>query len=187
MFLCKSNSAHLLIINTLFLTIGGAFQCGSYQQNNVRCWIQDSSPIRAPGLFLCEKWAVKIEQSLYLQWKNHFTLTKNSATLTGSARLQGQEKGKWLLYMAGNLNPQVLDFSSIILQHRIFRRFSPLKKKKCAQRGIERTPLGVSYNQRPVLEFLNNLWGPMYRVGIGLSYRLAELIPWNPFLGSLKV
>jgi hypothetical protein len=41
----------------------------------------------------------------------------------------------------------------------------------------------------PVLEFLNNLWV----IGIGLSYRparlhsLAELVPWNRFLGSLKV
>ncbi len=40
-----------------------------------------------------------------------------------------------------------------------------------------------------VLEFLSNLWG----LGIGLSYRpprlhrLAELIPRNQFLGSLKV
>ncbi len=44
--------------------------------------------------------------------------------------------------------------------------------------------------------FLNNLYGrggARNRIGIGLSYRpaklnrLAELIPWNRFLGSLKV
>jgi hypothetical protein len=45
----------------------------------------------------------------------------------------------------------------------------------------------------PVLEFLNNLWGARNRVGTGLSYRpvrlqsLAESVPWNRFLGSLKV
>jgi hypothetical protein len=45
---------------------------------------------------------------------------------------------------------------------------------------------------KPVLEFLNNLWGARNRVGIGLSYRLvrlhrlAELIPWNQFSGSLN-
>jgi hypothetical protein len=45
-----------------------------------------------------------------------------------------------------------------------------------------------------VLKFLNNLYGGYRnRVGIGLSYRparlhrLAELIPWNRFLGSLNV
>ncbi len=44
-----------------------------------------------------------------------------------------------------------------------------------------------------VLEFLNNLGGARNRVGIGLSYRsarlhsLAELVPWNRFLDSLKV
>jgi hypothetical protein len=46
-----------------------------------------------------------------------------------------------------------------------------------------------------MLEFLNNLWGARNRVEIGLSYRparlhthsLAELVPWNRFLGSLKV
>ncbi len=44
-----------------------------------------------------------------------------------------------------------------------------------------------------VLEFLNNLWGTRNRVGIGLSYRptrlhsLVELLPWNRFLGCLKV
>jgi hypothetical protein len=44
-----------------------------------------------------------------------------------------------------------------------------------------------------VLEFLNNLLGARNRVGIGLSYRparlhkLAEFIPCNRFLGSLKV
>jgi hypothetical protein len=43
------------------------------------------------------------------------------------------------------------------------------------------------------LEFLNNLWGARNRVGIGLSYRpdrlhrLAELLPWNRFLGSINV
>ena len=43
----------------------------------------------------------------------------------------------------------------------------------------------------PVLEFLNK--GTRNRVEIVLSYRparlhsLAELIPWNRFLGSLKV
>jgi hypothetical protein len=43
------------------------------------------------------------------------------------------------------------------------------------------------------LEFLNNLWGLGNRVGIGLSYRpvrlprVAELVPGNRFLGSLKV
>ncbi len=43
--------------------------------------------------------------------------------------------------------------------------------------------------ENPVLEFLNNLWG----LGIALSnqttrlHNLAELVPWNPFLGSLKV
>jgi hypothetical protein len=48
-------------------------------------------------------------------------------------------------------------------------------------------------NAWAVLEFLNNLWGARNRVGIGLSYRpvrlqsLAELVPWNRFLGSLKV
>jgi hypothetical protein len=45
----------------------------------------------------------------------------------------------------------------------------------------------------PVLEFLNNLWGLGNQIGIGLSYRaahlhrLAESIPLNRFLGSLKV
>ncbi len=45
----------------------------------------------------------------------------------------------------------------------------------------------------PVLEFLNNLWGPRNRVVIGLSYQparlnsLAELIHWNRLLGSLNV
>jgi hypothetical protein len=44
-----------------------------------------------------------------------------------------------------------------------------------------------------VLEFLNNLWGLGTEKGIGLSYRparprrLAELVPWNRFLGPLKV
>jgi hypothetical protein len=49
-------------------------------------------------------------------------------------------------------------------------------------------------NHQSVLEFLNNLWGARNRVGIGLSnhrpaglHRLAELIPWDRFLGSLKV
>jgi hypothetical protein len=48
-------------------------------------------------------------------------------------------------------------------------------------------------NLQTVLEFLNNLWGARNLVGIGLWYwatrlhRLAELIPWNRFLGSLKV
>jgi hypothetical protein len=43
------------------------------------------------------------------------------------------------------------------------------------------------------LEFLNNQWGlGRIRVGIELSYRparlqrLAELIPWNRFLGCLQ-
>ncbi len=42
------------------------------------------------------------------------------------------------------------------------------------------------------LEFLINLWD-RNRVGIGLSYRpdrlrrLAELLPWNRFLGSINV
>ncbi len=46
---------------------------------------------------------------------------------------------------------------------------------------------------KAVLEFYNNLWGLRNRVGLGLSYRpvrlyrLAESIPWNPFLDSLKV
>jgi hypothetical protein len=44
-----------------------------------------------------------------------------------------------------------------------------------------------------VLEFVNNLCGARNRVGMGLSYRparlhrLAELIPLNQFLGSIKV
>ncbi len=44
-----------------------------------------------------------------------------------------------------------------------------------------------------VLEFVKKSMGARNRVGIGLSYRparlhsLAELIPWNRFLGSLKV
>ncbi len=45
------------------------------------------------------------------------------------------------------------------------------------------------FKKRTVLEFLNNLWGAGNQVGIGLSYRpgrLAESIPWNWFLGSLK-
>jgi hypothetical protein len=48
-------------------------------------------------------------------------------------------------------------------------------------------------DQSSELEFQNSLWGARNRVGIGLSYRparlhrLAELIPWNRFLGSLKV
>jgi hypothetical protein len=43
-----------------------------------------------------------------------------------------------------------------------------------------------------VLEFLNPM-GARNRIGTGLSYwsarlqRLAELIPWNRFIGSLKV
>jgi hypothetical protein len=43
-----------------------------------------------------------------------------------------------------------------------------------------------------VLEFLNILWGAMNQIGMKLTYRparlhrLAELIPWNRFLGSLK-
>jgi hypothetical protein len=49
--------------------------------------------------------------------------------------------------------------------------------------------------KKPVLKFYNNIWGmgARNRVGIGLSYRparlhrLAELIPWNQFLSSLKV
>jgi hypothetical protein len=47
--------------------------------------------------------------------------------------------------------------------------------------------------ETPVLELFNNLLGARNRLGIGLSYRparlhgLAELIPWNRFLGSLKV
>ncbi len=46
---------------------------------------------------------------------------------------------------------------------------------------------------QPALEFSNNLWGLGTSVGIGLSYRsarlhrLAELISWNQFLGSLEV
>ncbi len=49
------------------------------------------------------------------------------------------------------------------------------------------------HQYRTVLEFLNNLWGARNRAGIGLSYRparlhsLAELVPLNRFLGSLKV
>jgi hypothetical protein len=43
------------------------------------------------------------------------------------------------------------------------------------------------------LEFLNNLWGDINRVGKGLSYRparlhsLVELVSWNRFLGFIKV
>ncbi len=50
-----------------------------------------------------------------------------------------------------------------------------------------------SFKFGSVLEFLNNLRGARNRVEIGLSYRsarlhsLAELVPWNRFLGSLKV
>ncbi len=51
----------------------------------------------------------------------------------------------------------------------------------------------TSTKNETVLEFLNNLWGLGTEKGIGLSYRsarlhrLAELVPWNRFLGSLKV
>ncbi len=51
-------------------------------------------------------------------------------------------------------------------------------------------PLPPFQLQSAVLEFFNNLWGARNRVGIGLWYRLqrmAELIPLNRFLGSLKV
>ncbi len=47
--------------------------------------------------------------------------------------------------------------------------------------------------QRTMLEFLNNLWRLGTEQDLMLSYRparlhrLAELIPWNRFLGSLKV
>jgi len=41
------------------------------------------------------------------------------------------------------------------------------------------------YDRSPVLEFLNNLWG------LGTEparlHNLAELVPWNRFLGFLKV
>jgi hypothetical protein len=43
------------------------------------------------------------------------------------------------------------------------------------------------------LEFLKKSMGARHRVGIGLSYRparlhrLAELMPWNRFLGSINV
>jgi hypothetical protein len=45
----------------------------------------------------------------------------------------------------------------------------------------------------PELEFLKKSMGARHRVGIGLSYRpamlhrLAELMPWHRFLGSIKV
>jgi hypothetical protein len=51
----------------------------------------------------------------------------------------------------------------------------------------------VRKGRGPLLELQNNLWGARNRVGIGLSYwaarlhRLAESIPWNRFLGSIKV
>jgi hypothetical protein len=44
----------------------------------------------------------------------------------------------------------------------------------------------VEDGKNPVLVFLNNLWWTRNRFGKGLSYRLArlaELIPWNQFLG----
>ncbi len=34
-----------------------------------------------------------------------------------------------------------------------------------------------------MLEFLNNLWNRV----VAMLFSLAELIPWNQFLGSLKV
>ncbi len=53
--------------------------------------------------------------------------------------------------------------------------------------------LNFCLNKNPVLEFLEQLLRAT-ELGIGLSYRsarlhnrLAELIPWNIFLGSLKV
>jgi hypothetical protein len=59
--------------------------------------------------------------------------------------------------------------------------------------------LNVLYNNNKVLKtypfkhsagIFNHSLGDRNRVGIGLSYRLhrlAELIPWNRFLDSLKV
>ncbi len=52
---------------------------------------------------------------------------------------------------------------------------------------------GVNQYFNPVLEFLNNLWGYKNQVGIEELYwparllSLSELVPWNRFLGSLKV
>jgi hypothetical protein len=65
-------------------------------------------------------------------------------------------------------------------------------------RGACSLPVASSAHHKgkePVVEFLNNLWGLGFRnlVGIGVSYRparlhrLAEMIPWNRFLGSSKV
>ncbi len=54
-------------------------------------------------------------------------------------------------------------------------------------------PVGGGGGKMAVLEFLITLWEARNRVGLGLSYcparlhRLAELIPWNRFLDSLKV
>ncbi len=53
-------------------------------------------------------------------------------------------------------------------------------------------PVHTSYSCCSELEFLNILWGARNRVRIELSYRpaglqrMAELIPWNRFLGSIN-
>jgi hypothetical protein len=58
--------------------------------------------------------------------------------------------------------------------------------------GLELDLTAILGGIRSVLEFVNYLWG-LGTVRIVLSYRpawlhkLAELIPWHRFLGSLKL
>ncbi len=66
-------------------------------------------------------------------------------------------------------------------------RFSCVKQSK---QDVILPHLRFMYTaEKTVLVFLNNLWG----LGIGLSYRparlqrLAQLVPWNRLLGSIKV
>ncbi len=72
-----------------------------------------------------------------------------------------------------------------VKRRRIISSFKWFLPAFVRRRGRGRRPVVVSHS---VLEFLTNLWG------LGrLSYRparlhsLAELVPWNWFLGSLKV